>query len=449
MGLILYTRKSFFYLSLKAFIIIFFLYLTSYDALNSNFYLNFIETYGSLSNSLLTNSVNKIHPLLLYISLFFFINIFVIREGFYLNYVLHRSNLLIVYFFTRVKSYLVIISITLFLGSWWALQEGSWGGWWNWDPSEVFALVIVAKFIFFLHNQQCLKHTVLLRLYSQQAVLIFLFIYFLLRLDFALVSHNFGLKFFNFMDPQLVSLYFLMNIFLYLFILYKSSIKYLSSIRWALTFISTVFIIIYLILTTTYLTFLLLVENLLWTNYKVAVISYKADFNVLILIIMISISIFLLQTNATFLLIYSMGIGNNFVLTLFFKKNYFNSGRRSMLHFLLFFTTVITLFNLKTTVGLRDYLPNEAFSECIFKFSLNSTTIEYISNFAYSASSFESRTFNLVLTSSSIRQVFYPLYIDNLYSIETLEAGIIISGLFLELGAIILFHVLFRINKEV
>ena len=127
-SLALYTRKLLFFFFTRSFILTFFLYITSLDALNSNFYLNFIETYSNLSNTLLTNSVNKIHPLMLYISLFFFINIFILRDQSSLSYILHKGNLQVVYFFKRLKLYLIIIFITLFLGSWWALQEGSWGG---------------------------------------------------------------------------------------------------------------------------------------------------------------------------------------------------------------------------------------------------------------------------------------------------------------------------------
>ena len=32
------------------------------------------------------------------------------------------------------------------MGGLWAYQEGSWGGWWDWDISEVFGLFIYLVF---------------------------------------------------------------------------------------------------------------------------------------------------------------------------------------------------------------------------------------------------------------------------------------------------------------
>ncbi len=53
------------------------------------------------------------------------------------------------YFFLRIC--LIFIISSVILGSWWALQEVSWGGWWNWDIVELINLIYVFLFLLFFH----------------------------------------------------------------------------------------------------------------------------------------------------------------------------------------------------------------------------------------------------------------------------------------------------------
>jgi hypothetical protein len=157
--------------------------------------------WESQINSLLTNSINKYHPLIFYISLIWI----------YVSYVLLTTNINNISFSTtftktlisqKISTYFIMITFTLSLGSWWALQEGSWGGWWNWDASEVFGLLVMLVYIQILHKvftkspKSGLKVTVL---YS----LIFLLLtYVLIQLNFDLVSHNFGTKITQFISSD-------------------------------------------------------------------------------------------------------------------------------------------------------------------------------------------------------------------------------------------------------
>ena len=85
-------------------------------------------------NILLNNNVNKIHPILLYSSLYFiFFNLFLNKSR--LPYL--HVNVNILKSFYSLPLLVFYLSFTLMLGSWWAFQEGSWGGWWDWDISEV------------------------------------------------------------------------------------------------------------------------------------------------------------------------------------------------------------------------------------------------------------------------------------------------------------------------
>jgi cytochrome c biogenesis factor len=92
---------------------------------------NYTSLYGEHINILLKNSVNKIHPLLLYSSSYiFFLSlplIFFSKRTKHLYLEVYST----IFVFNQLKQVLVFILVALFLGSWWALQEGSWGGWWN------------------------------------------------------------------------------------------------------------------------------------------------------------------------------------------------------------------------------------------------------------------------------------------------------------------------------
>jgi len=148
-------------------------YYLDYYTLNT--VLNKFSTFNKLINNLLSNKFNKIHPLLFYttVTLILYVNII-------------KKNKVYLYFI------FFIIWVSLLLGSWWALQEGSWGGWWNWDASEVFGLIIFFYSIVLLHTNSKLS----LNFYYRQTMLLYLLLiylfYILLQLNFSIASHNFG-----------------------------------------------------------------------------------------------------------------------------------------------------------------------------------------------------------------------------------------------------------------
>jgi hypothetical protein len=150
-------------------------------------------------NNLLLNSINKYHPGLLYwsslliVTYWFSFNFFYQRFHFILfqhEFIFHRKFLWTSF----------LMCFTLLLGGWWALQEGSWGGWWNWDPSEVFGLIILIFYI--VYNHKILhKQKVTWSHYTNIIyVLLLMQLYFFTQLNFDLVSHNFGTKIDNFID---------------------------------------------------------------------------------------------------------------------------------------------------------------------------------------------------------------------------------------------------------
>jgi len=147
-------------------------------------YINF-----ELTNPLLLNSINKFHPLLLYLSLLW-ITIYSFQNTQTQSITYCKYSYKEIY----VNTNLSILILTMFLGSWWAIQEGSWGGWWNWDPSEVFGLLLIVNYLALIHSKKGLRFK---KRYTLSLISLFLLTflsYLLIQLNFDLVSHNFGTR---------------------------------------------------------------------------------------------------------------------------------------------------------------------------------------------------------------------------------------------------------------
>jgi len=103
------------------------------------------------------------------------------------------------YLSTRLEKLLYLagsINISaLFLGSWWAFQEGTWGGWWNWDPSEVLGLIVFVTSLVGLHHFISNPQLLVLITKLKLGVSVLILAYFFTQLNFDLVSHNFGNRF--------------------------------------------------------------------------------------------------------------------------------------------------------------------------------------------------------------------------------------------------------------
>lgn len=151
--------------------------------------------HGEFVNTLLTNSINKYHPLILYISiglLYSFI-LYCLNTIIYISRI-YQQQLHILPFSRSLYITLYFNYWALALGSWWAIQEGSWGGWWNWDPSEVFGFVVFIGIVFYIHKSLW-NSKLYLSAIDFISILIFIAIlYYFMQLNFNLISHNFGLR---------------------------------------------------------------------------------------------------------------------------------------------------------------------------------------------------------------------------------------------------------------
>ena len=172
-------------------------YVLSNQALSTSVY------SASGLNTLLTNVLNRYHPFVFYLSTFLLLIWF-----FYHYYVSLRTtdhNLGFLYQPVNLFRWgtIFINLLALWMGSWWALQEGTWGGWWNWDSSEVFGLYISLVILSSTHSKIQSLHDEYIRRKAKVIFITFLLSYLFIQLNFELVSHNFGSKFFFFFNNNL------------------------------------------------------------------------------------------------------------------------------------------------------------------------------------------------------------------------------------------------------
>lgn len=231
----------------------------------TNFNLNFGYTYTK-ANTLLLNNINFIHPPLLYISFSLTLITFLILKV--------KLNSELKMFLFSISLYLLFSSITsLYLGSWWAAQETNWGGYWNWDPSEVISLSILLFSVLTIH----LRNLMLLKLrYYCITLFIFiiiLYIYVLTQISFAETSHSFIV-----INSKLITYYLLFFFYItfianYVIIIWLKANNPLSVEVRLLWFIFFYILIYYNSL-----------DSFLWNFFSFRLYLYKLSLKVLILL---------------------------------------------------------------------------------------------------------------------------------------------------------------------
>ena len=123
-----------------------------YWASNTSMYL--VDDSMNFGNILLMNPINRYHPgfaLALVIFIYFTFHLLTSRTR--LVYTRYKLSLLDIVLKRYTLRLLLIAFSTLFTGAWWALQEGSWGGWWNWDITECFSLLLLLAYISQMHTR--------------------------------------------------------------------------------------------------------------------------------------------------------------------------------------------------------------------------------------------------------------------------------------------------------
>ena len=237
---------------------------------------------AELLNPLLLNSINKYHPLLFYSTTSFVVLYSIQSFGnlqFYVGSKIQQGKILLG---------LQILVFTLLLGSWWALQEGSWGGWWNWDPSEVLGLLVIFHYLAILHSKKLtyFKKRYLVSLVSWSLTLVI--IYLLIQLNFDLVSHNFGTRtnvFTSIVELLSLEMLILLTV-LPLFVFSKFKLATVNKSFWVTPPVYN-FILLILVLILLYFSFKLLITDSLWQLVSFNSTNYL--FNLKLIIIYISL----------------------------------------------------------------------------------------------------------------------------------------------------------------
>lgn len=164
------------------------------DSFLLNFsYSNNHVAYSSV-NELLLNTLNKYHPFIFYLSAIYLVSSCLLLVNIFFINNLFSVNKLFTYEIYLVRITLLVNLLALFLGSWWAIQESTWGGWWNWDASEVFGLLVCFYNLIRIHSLQSINNNYLLLNKYVLWICFFIFSYVIIQLNFTLVAHNFGIE---------------------------------------------------------------------------------------------------------------------------------------------------------------------------------------------------------------------------------------------------------------
>lgn len=191
----------------------------------------------SFMNNLLLNQLNHIHPFILYLSFtFILIN--------YLKMWCNEGNYFYYSYLSNLVAMLAVSTTSVFLGSWWALQEGDWGGWWAWDPSEVLSLWLFFYLFYVIHfTNKCLVNNL-----NQIIVLLIISLnYITLQLNFRLTSHSFvdSESVLNWFLSFYVLLYITWVLYSYTLSLYLGQAKKYSRSYFTLLYLITTFSLIF------------------------------------------------------------------------------------------------------------------------------------------------------------------------------------------------------------
>ena len=368
-----------------------------------------LETFSTGVNKLLNNSINKIHPPLLYYSVLWVFYGLGYTSGIYRKFLFYK-NMYFTHFFKTTMFYLISCITALYLGSWWALQEGSWGGWWNWDSSEVFGVIIFFKLITIYHFYYFSHRTELTVLYIQSSCFIIFIFYLFMQLNFGLISHNFSSK--NYQLASLDLFYILLIVFGFLTFFklwfnYKTTYSYFY--RYGTSYLNkTTSVIKYLVITTLYLSLLPLINNFLWYKINLNLINYPPNFFKITLMITVVLltTVYYNNNYLSVLLPLWSSLGGGLKVALFIKIPKLLVFSRN-LHYallLIFIYSLFLSFSLTTDWSYGSWLN---INHIIYALALSTDHIYLDFNSISNFNSLEGRSFNLFFKGGVSNQNFY------------------------------------------
>ena len=455
-----------------------------FDYYTLNNYCFFFKNTQYFFNNLLNNPLNKYHPILFFSSYIFIYNSST-YSNFFTNYrvfhINHHQNLL-TYLQTCTKTgfYWILITFSLYLGSWWALQEGSWGGWWNWDASEVFGLLILTLLLTLFHLKNKSNFLILSAVVSYFFSLIILITYSLLQLSYTLVSHNFGLNLLGYGYVNItfiVLILLLVNTCLFVLLGLKLIIEWLPSTfvkqkktQWlghwskfyqdALNPITTILLILTLLTFYIYLvSFNPIINNIFWTSFNIEVLNtlfYWFNFKLIVVLLLV---LMVINYNALMLAVVVLSNAfshyNTLAVLYGLKKNIQNK----IIHIFILLTLLPPLLLENTLLTewvnlcesgvnycdsyARSPLRNNFFVENIYVIDstvgLKAGDVVVPNSFYYFNTSLDTQFFELDLDSNLLRQVIYNhTYLYTFYVIIWDTPSLVTDATFTLLGVNIL-----------
>jgi hypothetical protein len=375
------------------------------DWINSYFFL--IEYYpvSFKENTLLLNPINKIHPFMLHNS-FFFLILYISLTNFTK---FQKINILFFTIHKYLRNSFIILLSTLYLGSWWALQEGSWGGWWNWDPSEIFGLFILYRLVLIYHKANCVVYPFFMQFYLRISLTHFLLFYCTMQVNFSLVSHNFGFRSLKSFNPEF---YFLI-VFIFFSLWVISQFSWLNTLRLFLhnkikASSSTIYIVLCLFSITFFFSYFNLMHNFLWNTIELRIFLIKFNYEHYINFLIIGLLSFLYRSNC-YLSVYSFYLYRDYILlNLFLLRKVMMTSYAGIIHcfFLLF------IFNAYATrsdiVDIWSTFLSDYCLETCYYFSLNSSRVESSFNLVKQSSTLEGKSFDLAISGGLLTQLYFP-----------------------------------------
>jgi len=374
-------------------LLLFVIYVTEfYDNIAVNWNLTSSQYNENGLNKLLTNTLNRYHPGIFYISVVLFLG----TSIFYYQSTLPSLMFSPTFFMRRSKMtnwYTIIINLyALWMGSWWALQEGTWGGWWNWDSSETFGLLVTLLILTLTHNSYNLILTSQKFIKSSISYVLFLFAYVFMQLNFELVSHNFGAKFFYFYNNNFffIEIIVFTNLIAFLIIkLYKFIFTFqatkislkLSTTKLQNTPTRLIHLIPILIITySVYASYKPLIAYFLWNFNQINVLNSETFWQPISVTTFLFFGFFLISTSTnTCLQLLNVGIYGTTWLILNFNKLTKN-GHIVRIHKLIIIFLIINIWIFY--ISIDQLTSNSIYSYAIFK-----NNVIPLSSFSYTLDS--------------------------------------------------------------
>ena len=431
----------------SVFIIYFFITYIVYTEFfyNHTFTIDFM-LYNEGSNILLKNSVNKIHPFLLYSSsTIFFTSIFLSFHVFSKN-IFFQDSFLTNHFFYKLKTYLIKILIALYLGSWWALQEGSWGGWWNWDASEFFALIILYCIVKSFHENFLLKNFFSFFL-SSQKYLSYIFVFFsMLQLNFDTISHNFGFRGAKFINIEVLLLTCLCFFIWCSISVTNSSLSFIKFFqRRSHLKINDFFILHYIMIFINFIILIPLILVLLKSMLNLRIILRL--FTIFNLLAALLIVIFLTTSSFNYesFLVFITILRNDFLMLFFleFNKNII----KFYIHFIILLLFMTNLFYKYMLINTFIFTNFQEMLTWLSFITINSNDLDLNINSFSDSTSFENKSFSFVNSFNYIQQQYFINTYEWHFFTNTIDTLPTILNTLIHIFIILLFTFLMKLKK--